>query len=281
MSKTISQVLTIAQAQLALTSDSPKIDSQYLLAHVLQKPLSYFIAFDDQEVSDEIQKNFSKLITRRLHGEPIAYLIGKQGFWNLLLTTNNATLIPRPETESLVEAVLHLDDKQPKKILDLGVGTGAIVLALAHEKPHWQLFGSDVSSAALAVAKQNSETLDLKNVEFKQGSWCEPWQANIDFFDVVVSNPPYIREDDPHLMQGDVRFEPRLALTAGADGLDAIRVIVKDARALLKKKGWLLVEHGFDQGQLVRDIFMQNGFINIETLKDLSGYDRVCQGQHR
>lgn len=278
---TIEQLLTQAQQSLALTSDSPKVDAEYLLAYVLQKPRSYLKAFSDQVLSSHEQQQFNELLSRRLQGEPVAYLVGKKGFWNLLLTTNSATLIPRPETEMLVEAVLHLDDKQPKKILDLGVGTGAIVLALAHEKPHWQLFGSDVSSDALTVAKQNSETLDLKNVEFKQGSWCEPWQANTDFFDVVVSNPPYIREDDSHLMQGDVRFEPRLALTSGTDGLDAIRVIVKDARALLKKKGWLLVEHGFDQGQLVRDIFMQTGFINIETLKDLSGHDRVCQGQHR
>lgn len=281
MSKTISHVLTIAQAQLALTSDSPKIDSQYLLAHVLQKPLSYLMAFDDQELSDTIQKQFSELIVRRLQGEPIAYLIGKQGFWNLLLATNNATLIPRPETESLVEAVLALYNNESKKILDLGVGTGAIVLALAHEKPHWQLCGSDVSVDALAVAKQNSGAFKLKNVEFRHGSWCEPWQDQQNTFDAVVSNPPYIREDDPYLMQGDLRFEPRLALTSGVDGLDAIRAITKNAQALLKKDGWLLIEHGFDQGQQVRDIFTQNGFSNIETLKDLNGHDRVCQGQHK
>lgn len=270
-----------AQQQLASISDSPKVDAQYLLAHLLQKPRSYLRAFSDQVLGSHEQRQFDELLARRVAGEPVAYVIGEQGFWNLLLTTNNSTLIPRPETESLVEAVLALDNNKSKKILDLGTGTGAIMLALANEKPHWQLFGSDISVDALAVAKQNSEKLDLKNVEFKQGSWCEPWQVNTDFFDVVVSNPPYIREDDPHLMQGDVRFEPRLALTSGADGLDAIRVIVKDARALLKKNGWLLVEHGFDQGQLARDIFTQNGFINIETLKDLNGHDRVCRGQHR
>lgn len=281
MSKNISQVLTIAQAQLALTSDSPKIDSQYLLAYVLQKPLSYLMAFSDQEVSDESQKKFSQLIVRRLQGEPIAYLIGTQGFWNLILNTTHATLIPRPETESLVEAVLALDDTKAKKILDLGVGTGAIALALASEKPHWQLCGSDLSADALAVATQNREVLHLNNVEFRHGSWCEPWQDQKNTFDVVVSNPPYIRDNDPHLAQGDVRFEPRLALTAGVDGLDAIRLIAKEAPSLLKQNGWLFIEHGFDQGQLVRDIFTENGFSHIATLTDLNGHDRVCQGQYR
>lgn len=281
MSITIEQLLIDAQQQLVSSSDSPKVDAQYLLAHVLQKPRSYLRTFSDQVLSIIEQRQFAELLARRLLGEPIAYVIGQQGFWNLLLSTNNATLIPRPETEVLVEAVLQLDDQRPKKIVDLGVGSGAIVLALAQEKSHWQLYGSDISADALIVAKQNCEALGLQNIEFRQGSWCEPWQSKTDFFDVVVSNPPYIREDDPHLMQGDVRFEPRLALVSGADGLDAIRVIVKEARSLLKKNGWLLIEHGFDQGQMVQDIFAQNGFTNIETLKDLNGHDRVCQGQHR
>jgi release factor glutamine methyltransferase len=278
---TIEQLLIDAQQKLASSSDSPKVDAHYLLAHVLQKPHSYLKAFSDEVLSSHQQQQFNELLLRRLQGEPVAYLVGQQGFWNLLLTTNSATLIPRPETEVLVDTVLQLDDGQSKKILDLGVGTGAIVLALAHEKPHWQLFGSDVSADALAVAKENSEALHLKNVEFRQGSWCEPWQINTNFFDVVVSNPPYIREDDPHLIQGDVRFEPRLALISGVDGLDAIRVIVRDARTLLKKNGWLLIEHSFDQGQQARDIFSQNGFSNIVTLKDLNGHDRVCQGRNR
>jgi release factor glutamine methyltransferase len=281
VSITIEQLLIDAQQQLASISDSPKADAQYLLAHVLQKPRSYLRAFSDQALSNNEQCQFKELLARRLSGEPVAYVIGQQGFWNLVLSTSNATLIPRPETEMLVEAVLPLDDGYPKKIVDLGVGSGAIVLALAREKPHWQLFGSDISAEALMIAKTNCEALDLKNVEFRQGSWCEPWQSDTPFFDVVVSNPPYIRENDPHLTQGDVRFEPRVALVSGADGLDAIRVIVQDARALLKKNGWLFIEHGFDQGQLVREIFAQNGFTNIETLIDLNGHDRVCQGQNR
>lgn len=279
MSKTIAQVLAIAQAQLAIVSESPSIDSQYLLAAVLQKPLSFLRAYSEEVVSDLQQKQLSTFVVRRMQGEPVAYITQQQGFWKQLLLTTPATLIPRPETELLIEAVLSECGQDINTLLDLGTGTGAIALALSQERTQWQIYASDISIDALAVAQKNAQQLQCTNLEFRQGSWCEPWQDKAGEFDMIVSNPPYIREHDPHLECGDVAFEPRLALVAGSDGLSAIRIITETAVSILKKGGWLFIEHGFDQGHAVRELFRSNGYEHIETLKDLSGHERVCKGQ--
>jgi release factor glutamine methyltransferase len=273
----VGQWLVHATSELATSSDSPRIDAEYLLLHVLQKPRSFLIAFSDELLTPDQLQLSENVLQRRVRGEPVAYIVGMQGFWSLLLKTTSATLIPRPETELLVEAALQLLPQTSASILDIGTGTGAIALAIASERVDCVISASDISNDALLIAQENARHLNLKNLTFKVGSFCEPWLDKQ--FDMIVSNPPYICENDIHLDQGDVRFEPKLALTSGADGLDAICAISSNAPKILKPNGWLLIEHGFDQGQQVRSIFADNGFSHIETLKDLNGLDRVCKAQ--
>ncbi len=254
------------------------VDAEFLLTHVLQKPRSWLFAHRDDPASAEIAAAFEALVARRAQGEPVAYLTGQRGFWRFDLAVTPATLIPRPETELLVELALErLPAGRASRIADLGTGSGAIALALAYERPQAQVFASDASAQALSVASGNACALELTNVSFREGDWFGPFAGQR--FDLIASNPPYIALDDPHLSEGDLRFEPASALSSGADGLDAIRRIAADAPMHLENSGWLLLEHGWDQGAAVRALLQASGFVDVATERDLEGRDRVTLGR--
>lgn len=258
-------------------SESPDIDSQVLLCHILQCASSYLHTWPDKELSTEQSKQFEALIKQRQQGKPVAHLTGQRGFWSLDLKVTRDTLIPRPDTELLVS--LALEKLSPNMtIADLGTGTGAIALSLASEQPSISVLATDASPRALNVAKYNAWNNQLTNVHFWQGSWLSAIADNS--LDMVVSNPPYIEADDVHLTQGDVRFEPITALASGKDGLDDIRLIIKQAQHCLKPNGWLLIEHGFHQMKNVMNLFSDAGFTTISSHKDFGGNDRVVMGQH-
>jgi len=247
------------------------------MAHVLESTRSFLYANPELELPYRRSENFKKLVKQRALGEPIAYLTGNSEFWSLPLEVSSAVLIPRPETERLVEVAL---DKIPLqadwRIADLGTGCGAISLALASERTKCEIHATDISTAAINVARENARHLGITRIQFHQGSWSQPLQGK---FHLVVSNPPYVNADDPHLKQGDLRFEPRKALTPGIDGLRAIRKITQLAQPILLSGGWLMFEHGFDQGDATRELLQNSGFINIETLQDLQGHERVTVGE--
>ncbi|OYY74115.1 MAG: protein-(glutamine-N5) methyltransferase, release factor-specific [Gammaproteobacteria bacterium 28-57-27] len=268
-------VLRAAQVRL-VNSDSPRADAEILLAHVIGKPRSYFMAWPEAALSAFEVAAFEALLVRRVAGEPVAYLIGSRGFYGLDLAVSPAVLIPRPETELLVEAALERLPIKPCRIADLGTGSGAIALALASERPDAQVVAVDASPEALVVAQENARNLNLA-VDFRLGDWCSGL-AN-ERFEMIVSNPPYIRADDAHLAQGDVRFEPTMALASGADGLDAIRAIIACAPQYLSPGGWLLFEHGYDQAEAVAALLCAVGFVAVESLIDLQGHARVTLGQ--
>jgi release factor glutamine methyltransferase len=271
---TVRQLLQLGRTRLAEPSEADG-----LLAHLLEKPRSWLIAHADDGLDAPTQAAFEALLRRREAGEPVAYITGWRGFWSLELEVSAATLIPRPETELLVEqALLRLPSGAPLELVDLGTGSGAIALALAHERPRWKITASDASSAALAVARRNARRLQLGQVRFVEGDWLAPLAGQC--FDAIVSNPPYIEADDPHLQRGDLRFEPATALAAGVDGLDDIRRIVDAARAHLKAHGWLLFEHGWDQGEAVRSLLSSAGYSDVFTAKDLEDRDRVSGGRY-
>ncbi|HJW46134.1 MAG TPA: peptide chain release factor N(5)-glutamine methyltransferase [Lysobacter sp.] len=253
-------------------------DAELLLAHVLGRSRSWLFAHGDDLASKETATAFRSLVARRVAGEPVAYLTGRRGFWRFDLAVSPATLIPRPETELLVElALARLPADRTLRLADLGTGSGAIALALAHERPRAHVIATDASADALAVAQANAAALDIRNLEFRLGDWFAPLPD--ERFDLIASNPPYIALDDPHLEEGDLRYEPSTALSSGADGLEAIRAIVGDAPAHLEAGGWLLLEHGFDQGGAVRDVLTRAGFGDVATERDLADRDRVTMGR--
>ena len=255
-----------------------RVDAEWLLAHVLGRPRSWLFAHSGDPVPTAAALRFASLSARRQAGEPVAYLTGTQGFWTLDLEVSPATLIPRPETELLVElALARIPPDAAARIADLGTGTGAIALAIARERPRARVIATDASDAALAVARRNGLRNRVANVEFREGDWLAPVAG--ERFGLIASNPPYIAEGDPHLCEGDLRFEPPTALSSGSDGLVAIRRIVRDAPAHLAAGGWLLLEHGWDQGEPVRALLAQAGFIEVETARDLEGRDRVSLGR--
>ncbi len=266
-----------------IASASPAADhearheAELLLGHVLGRSRAWMFAHAEFEPDAEACERFADLLAARKRGEPIAYLTGRRGFWTLDLAVTPDVLIPRPETELLVELALErIPADTDLTVADLGTGSGAIALAIASERPRANVLATDASAAALAVAQGNAERLELRNVEFAQGDW---WEAAGDRrFDLVVSNPPYIPERDAHLGRGDLRFEPSSALASGADGLDAIRTIVADASSHLVRGAWLLLEHGYDQGSAVRAILMSGGFGGIETRRDIAGNERISGG---
>jgi release factor glutamine methyltransferase len=270
----IQQFLKSAAAELAVTSPTARVDAEALLLHVLGVTRSDLIIRANEMLRAGDEQRLQELLTRRRRGEPVAYLTGTREFWSLALEVTPATLIPRPETELLVEqALARLPAEAEWTIADLGTGSGAIALALAHERPRCRVFATDISEAALTVARKNAQRLGLTQVEWRSGSWLAPLADET--FDLIVSNPPYVADDDPHLSQGDVRFEPRLALAAGTDGLDALREIMRAARGALEPGGWLLLEHGFNQAPAVRIALMKSGYRDIVCHRDLSGNDRV------
>ncbi len=268
----------LEQATRLLHSDSARLDAELLLACVLDKPRSHLHAWPERVPSPAARLRFAALLQRRAAGEPVAYLTGVREFWSLPLTVTADTLIPRPETETLVALALEkIPAGSSARIADLGTGSGAIALALARERPRCQVIATDASSTAVAVANRNARQLGIANVEFLTGNWCEPLPATP--FDLIVSNPPYIAQDDPHLQQGDVRFEPRRALAAGPEGMDDLRAIAACARAHLCSGGWLLLEHGYDQGDSTTRLLAEAGYGEIRDHHDDAGLNRVAEAR--
>ncbi len=271
---TVALLLRHGQQALAEVSAMPALEAQLLLAQVLALTRTRLWSHPETPVAPAAQLQYLELIARRQAEEPLAYVLGEIEFYALTLKVNPAVLIPRPETELLVARALTLLDAQPRLVADLGTGSGAIALALAASRPHWRLIATDLSADALALAQENAQRLRLP-VEFHRGAWCEALPDTI--FDLIVANPPYIAEGDPHLPA--LRHEPRLALTAGADGLAAIHTIAEQARSYLRRDGWLLFEHGYDQGAAVADLLAGLGYEAVAGARDLAGHPRLSWGR--
>lgn len=254
-------------------------DADHLMAHVVGRNTAWLFAHGDEMLDADTLARFHALIARRVAGEPVAYLTGRRGFWTMDLAVSPATLVPRADTERLVELALErLPSAGDVRVLDLGTGSGAIALALALERPAAHVVATDASERALEVARGNAQRLALDNVAFHVGHWFDAIDAG-STFDLIASNPPYIADDDPHLGQGDLRHEPRSALASGRDGLDDIRTIVAGAGRHLVPGGWLLLEHGWTQGDAVRALLIAAGFSEVATERDLEGRDRVTLGR--
>lgn len=254
------------------------LDAQVLLAHVTGRDRAWLAARADELLAEEFEAPFAALVARRQAGEPIAYLTGTREFWGLPLLVSPAVLIPRPETETLVEIALErLPADRALRVLDLGTGSGAVALALARERPAASVVATDDSEAALAIARENARRLSVANVKFVQSDWYDGLSAiaSATRFDLIVSNPPYVAAGDPHLAQGDLRFEPPTALSPGGEGLQAIRRIIAGASAWLVPGGSLAFEHGYDQAVQVRELLATTGWQDIEVRRDLAGIERV------
>jgi len=252
-------------------------DAALLLAAALGISRATLLAFPERSAAAAVRARYLEWIDRRSAGEPVAYLLGRRGFWSLELEITPAVLVPRPETELLVERALALGDPADARVLDLGTGSGAVALALAHERPSWRITASDTSPAALAVARQNALNLGLDRVELVAGDWFEPLAARR--FSLVVSNPPYIDAADPVLEGPPLSFEPRTALTPGPDGLAALERIGAQAPTHLEPGGWLLLEHGATQAPRLAEMLVARGFRHVRSRRDLAGFERVTEAQ--
>ena len=273
----IAQAIKEASQTLTETSDSARLDAEVLLCHVLSCTATHLIAWPEKQLDIEQTQTFHQLIEQRRAGTPVAYLTGSREFWSLNFKVTPATLIPRPETETLVEFVLDKFSAQKNlKMVDLGTGSGAIAIAIASERPDWEIIASDTSKEALSIAAENARIHQISNIQFIESNWFE--QLDQQRFDLIISNPPYIAEQDKHLSQGDVRFEPLSALTSGETGMDDIKHITVQSEKYLTPKGWLAFEHGYDQKQQVYDCFQRNNFHEIIQLTDLSGQARITAG---
>lgn len=272
------QALRMAQHAL-FGSDTAQIDAELLLAAALGATRAGLYAWPERQLTPAERGRFEALLERRIFGEPVAYILEEREFWTLSLRVTPAVLIPRPETELLVETALALaapKGAEALRVADLGTGSGAIALSLASERPDWQVLATDQSAAALQVASDNAVRLGIRNVGFRQGSWCEALPEGL--FDLILSNPPYIAPGDAHLGQGDLRFEPASALVAADQGLADLRTICQAAPRHLAPGGWLLLEHGFEQGPAVRQLLAEAGFGGVRTLTDLNELPRVTLG---
>lgn len=265
--------------------DSPKVDAEILLTEVIQKNRSYLYTWPEKLLTTQEQQTFQRFLNTRLTGNPIAYIIGYQEFWGLKFAVNEHTLIPRADTEIIVEKTLFLLKKYPRgsilplKILDLGTGSGAIICALKHENPNIDAFAIDFDANALKTAKLNAKNHNL-NISFSQSNWFSVFEKQPNTtFNIILSNPPYIENQDPHLEQGDLIFEPITALSSGKDGLEDIRIICQQAPTYLAENGWLLIEHGYNQADSVQAILKENSFHDITTQQDYAGNDRVTFGK--
>ena len=263
------------QTAAATCNATPALDAEVLLAHVLSIGRAR-LRSHPEEVTHGYAGRYRELLERRARGEPLAYLTGAREFWSLPLRVSSAVLVPRPETELLVERALALRGTPEGRVVDLGTGSGAIALALAHERPHWQVTATDISNEALAVARANAAELQLTGIDFRQGSWFAPLAGAR--FDLIVSNPPYVAADDPALE--DLAHEPRLALTPGADALGCLREIARDAPRHLQGGGWLLLEHGAGQSAAVRRELVLAGCRYVRSHRDLAGHERITEGQY-
>lgn len=279
MPESIKNLLRDAQVQLRKNThiEHARLEAEILLAHTLEQTRTFLRTWPERTVEAKILAAFQALIEKRCQGTPVAYLTGEREFWDMTLKVSPDTLIPRPETETLVELAL---EKIPLdaawRIADLGTGSGAIALAIARERPQCQLVATDTSTAALAIAQENAQRFNIDSIRFAEGPWCEPL-AN-EPFEMIVSNPPYVHPDDPHLQQGDLRFEPLTALQSGLDGLADIRHICTAVGQHLRPPGWLLLEHGYGQGSAVAAILRELKYQQIQTVKDLAQNDRVSMG---
>ncbi|MCQ2032115.1 peptide chain release factor N(5)-glutamine methyltransferase [Stutzerimonas zhaodongensis] len=273
----MSSIESLLRAATLPESPSARLDAEWLLAAALGKPTSYLRTWPEREVPADCEARFVADLARRRLGEPIAYILGRQGFWCLDLEVAPHTLIPRPDTELLVETALRLLPATPIDVLDLGTGTGAIALALAHDRPNWSVTGVDRIPEAVTLAARNAARLQLANARFLESQWFSALGGQR--YAMIASNPPYVRACDPHLRQGDLRFEPGSALVAGEDGLADIRQIVSSAPDHLSLGGWLLLEHGYDQADDVRRLLATRGFADVHSCKDLGGHERVSLGR--
>jgi release factor glutamine methyltransferase len=272
----IRQYLEDGSAILSRISDSPRLDAELLMGLVLRKPRAYLHAWPDRDLTLPQAGLYERLLRRRFAGEPIAYITGVREFWSMPLRINPHVLIPRPDTELLVERALErLPADEDTRLLDLGAGSGAVALAIARERPRCQVVGVDISHFALEVARLNTSIQKLGNVEFRESNWFDAVRG--EKFHVVVGNPPYVAEDDPHLERGDVRFEPRVALEAGEGGMDAFRAILDRAHNYIYRQGWLLLEHGPDQHMPLRRLLEAQHYYDITVHKDAAGHDRVTE----
>jgi len=273
----IVDALKSARQQLK-SSDTAGFDAELLLCSILKCDRAKLYSHPERELTNNDSESFNKLIAQRSEGRPVAHLINKKEFWSLELTITTDTLIPRPETEVLVETALMLiSNDGPVKILDLGTGSGAIALALASEHPLADITATDINKNALKTAQENATAHDIRNITFTFADWFA-MKTNYSY-DLIVSNPPYICNDDPHLKQGDVQFEPTSALVSGEDGLDDLKIIIQESCNYLNSNGWLVVEHGYNQGKAVRQLFVDNDFTSTSTSKDYNGNERVSIGQ--
>lgn len=272
--------MLLAQAASRLAdagSPSARLDAEVLLCHVLGVDRTWLYTWGDRNADTSEQARFEALVAARAAGHPVAYLTGEREFWGLPLFTGPSTLIPRPDTETLVEAALARMPARAGRLLDLGTGTGAVALALASERSGWRAVGIDLNPEAVSLAIRNAERLGIGNVDFRVGDWFAALEESD--FDVIVANPPYLADDDPHLDQGDVRFEPRGALVARERGLSDLYHLVDASRERLASGGWLLLEHGADQGGAVREALHASGYQDVTCERDLSGHERVSLGR--
>ena len=277
---TVAELLRLAREQLQTDENADAaLESQLLLAHVIGRDRSWLFAHPEAVIPDAVVKDFRHQLARRAQGTPVAHLVDRREFWSLEFEVTADTLIPRPETEHLVDAVLALDVPDDARVLDLGTGSGVIALALASERPTWRIIATDRSAAAIDVARRNANRLQLGEVRFRQGDWFEALEPTDGPFDVIVSNPPYVSSDDPHVFRGDLRFEPSEALTSGVSGLDDIRAIIDRAPAFLAPRAWLWLEHGATQDQAVANLLETGGFRQLAQVHDLAGLPRISGGR--
>jgi release factor glutamine methyltransferase len=269
-------VQELLRAAARLTGESPRRDAEVLLCHCLGKPRSWLYTWPEREPEEQQQARYLELLARREAGEPVAHLTGTREFWSLQLAVDQHTLIPRPDTEILVEWALQLPLPEQPRVIDLGTGSGAIAMALASEQPSWNMTALDKSTAALAMASKNARALGLDAVRLLVSNWFD--EVAGEQFDLIVSNPPYVAPADPHLERGDLPHEPLSALVAADEGLADLKQIVSLAPDYLAPGGWLLLEHGYDQGPAVREQLLQAGFRDVETRLDLAGLDRISGG---
>jgi len=264
-------------AALRLEKREARIEVRALAVHAWRVDTAWLIAHDNDPLTDTMIRAFQPLLLRRLEGEPVAYILGEKEFYGRMFKVTPDVLIPRPETELLVEAALkRLATNHPSRILDIGTGSGCIALTLALERPEWSMTAVDLSAQALSIARQNAHSLNAK-VRLLQSDLFDSLGG--DRFDLIISNPPYIPATDPHLRQGDIRFEPKAALTAGPEGLDTLRPLIQSAPDHLLSGGWLMLEHGWDQADNCRSLLVESGFMNIQNLRDLAGHERATLGQ--
>ncbi len=278
MNTRVRELLAIASERLAEVSETPQLDAEVLMSHLLGRDRSWLYAWPDHRLDEAQLVGFAQLIDARADGRPVAHLTGRREFWSLPISVNEHTLIPRPETEQLVEIALSLELTGDARVLDLGTGSGAIALALATHRPTWRITAVDSSAAALDVARDNARRLGTGGIHFVQGDWFAGLPGDAPF-DLIVGNPPYIAAADPHLGTGDVAFEPLSALAAGDDGLADLRRIIADAPPFLRSGSWLWLEHGYDQAIAVADLLRTRGFADIQTRVDLAGQPRHSGGR--